>query len=139
MSIPLFANSGKAAVIELEKELEASATKAALVTVELVFEAKAKANVEVLVNKEVVATLNPGETTTAGTNAISFEVTAGQKFEVKKAVGLKEAKASIALEQNTIASADVEGLLAEGKAAAVTASVNANEAVRVANAKILNI
>jgi hypothetical protein len=139
MSIILFTDSGKAAVIELEKEIEVSASKAALVTVEFVFEAKAATNVEVFVNKELVATINPGEAPKVGNSATTFEVAAGQKYEVKKATLLKEAKASVALEQNTIASADVETLLDEGRAAAVTASAKANQELADDNASILGL
>lgn len=139
MTLTLFGNSGKAAVIELEKELEVSATKAALVTVELVLEAKAKTAIEVLVNKEVVATILPGEAPAAAKETVSFEVAAAQKYEVKKAAGLKEALASVALEQNQITPADITTLRTEAKTEAETASVKSNEELREKNAKILSL
>ena len=139
MTLTLFGNSGKAAVIELEKELEVSATKAALVTVELVIEAKAKTAIEVLVNKEVVQTVLPGEAPAASKESVTVEVAAAQKYEVKNAAGLKEALASVALEQNQITPAAITTLRTEAKTEAETASVKANEELREKNAKILSL
>lgn len=139
MSITLFGNSGKAAVIELEKELEVSATKASLVTVELVLEAKAKTAIEVLVEKEIVATVLPGEAPAASKESVTFEVAAGQKYEVKKATLLKEALASVALEQQKIVPADITTLSNEAKEEAVNASLKSNEELREKNAKILSL
>lgn len=139
MSLTLKSNSGKAAVIELEKEIEPSATKASDVTINLVLEAKAKAAIEVLVNKEVVAKVLPGEPTTASEVQVTISVAAGQKYEVKKAVGLKEALASVAPAQNQLAASDVENLLNEGKATAALAAWQANQELAEKNAKILSL
>lgn len=136
MSLSLKSNSGKAAVIELEKEIEPSATKASDVTVNLVFEAKAKAAVEVLVNKEVVAEALPGEPVTASEVQVTFSVAAGQKYEVKKAVGLKEALASVAPAQNQLAPTDIESLEKEGNAAKAQAYQELTQEISEKNAKL---
>lgn len=139
MSLTLKQNSGKAAVIELEKEIEPSATKASDVTVTCVFEAKAKAAVEVLVNKEVVAKVLPGEPVTASDATVTISVAAGQKYEVKKATGLKEALASVALAQNQLAPSDIEALTKEGNATKAQAYQEQTQEVAEKNAKILSI
>ncbi len=136
MSLTLFGNSGKAAVIELEKEIEPSATKASLVEVECVFEVKAKAAVEVLVNGNVVATVLPGEPATASKESVTFEVAAGQKYEVKKATGLKEALASVALEQQSIVASDIATLEQESRASAEAASIKVNQELAEHNARL---
>ena len=92
----LVQDSGKFAVIELEKEIEVSSTEAAIVTVTGIFETKAEAKVEILVNKNVVAELLPAGATPATELSTAFVVEPGHKYEVKKATKLKEAKASIA-------------------------------------------
>jgi hypothetical protein len=96
----------KSAAIELEKEIEPSATKTSIVTATLVYEAKAAAAVQILVNKKIVAEANPGEPVKAALEQVTFAVEPKQKYEIKKATGLKEAVVSVA----TVEAASVETL-----------------------------
>ncbi len=139
MSLTIITNSGKDAVIELEKEIEISASKAASVTLTLVFGVKAKAAVKVLVNKLEVASILPGEAPAASEEQVTIQVAAGQKYEVKKAVGLTEALASVSSIQNTIAPTDIATLTAEGTTSAVEAANKSNQELGERNAKILSL
>ncbi len=136
MSLALLANSGKAAAIELEKEIEPSATSASVITLTFVFEVKAKAAAKILVNKNEVGAALPGEPATASEVQVTIVVAAGQKFEVKKATGLKEVLASVAPAQNTIAVADIETLQKEGRVAAEEASIKVNQELAEKNARL---